>query len=210
MNQSSETPNPGPLPDDKRTAKGPDPRANPADALAPPGPSPDLNPANETDLWRGRTSWKHYMGRLAGWGVLAIAAAVGTYLLVRDWERLNPSGGVLLFIAVVAIAGLIIGWSAIVVILGNRYRLTSQRLFIERGILHVTVDQLELIRVDDVRIHKTLADRMFGLGTIEIISTDASDRNIMILGVADSDTVAEHVRRRMRTMRKSSLYVENL
>jgi hypothetical protein len=72
------------------------------------------------------------------------------------------------------------------------------------------VDQTELIRVDDVRIHKTLLDRIFGLGTIAILSTDATDREVVIAGVADPDQVAEALRRNMRTLRQKSLFVEHL
>lgn len=184
--------------------------ADPAGALAPPGASPDLNPANESDLWHGRTSWKHFVGRLAVWVLLMVAAGFGVVAIARGSEAIDTSGGLLMFAGVALVAGVLIGWPALVAILGNRYRLTSQRLFIDRGILSVTVDQLELIRVDDVRIHKSVTDRMFGLGTVEVISTDASDREIRIAGITDCDLVAEHIRRRMRTMRKSSLYVENL
>jgi hypothetical protein len=72
------------------------------------------------------------------------------------------------------------------------------------------VDQTELIRVDDVRVKKSMMDRLFGLGSVETLSTDQTDRETMIAGIAEPDKVAEAIRARMRTMRKKSLFVENL
>jgi len=95
-------------------------------------------------------------------------------------------------------------------ILQKGYRLTSERLFIEIGVLSRTVDQTELVRVDDVRVHQSLMDRVFGLGSVEVVSTDATDRNVMIEGIADPDRVAEMVRENMRSLRRKSLFVENL
>ena len=95
-------------------------------------------------------------------------------------------------------------------IISRRYRLTSQRLFIERGILNQTIDQTELIRVDDVRLEKTLIDRVFGLGTVSLLSTDVTDRLVVIEGIDNADRVAEAVRTNMRTQRGKALFVENL
>ena len=95
-------------------------------------------------------------------------------------------------------------------ILGCSYRLTTERLFIERGILSRTIDQTELIRVDDVRIHKSLVDRLFGLGTVTVKSTDATDRDLSVEGISEPEKVAEAIRTRMRTLRRQSLFVESL
>jgi hypothetical protein len=49
-----------------------------------------------------------------------------------------------------------------------------------------------------------------GLGTVTILSTDASNREVIIEGIAGAEKVAEEIRTRMRTMRKKSLFIENL
>ena len=51
---------------------------------------------------------------------------------------------------------------------------------------------------------------MFGLGTVAIVSTDATDRETVLTGIAEPDKVAEAIRSRMRTMRSKSLFIENL
>jgi len=56
----------------------------------------------------------------------------------------------------------------------TRYRLTSQRIIMESGLLGKRIDEIELFRVKDTRLHQSLVQRIVGLGDIEIISTDVS------------------------------------
>lgn len=179
----------------------------PDEPTAAPDPTDE---ASETDLWVGRTSWKYFAGAIARW--LAVLAVVSGLLLwfsgSVEWLGLWRAMGLVTGLAIISGTVVLgrIGWR----ILGTRYRLTTQRLFIERGILSQTIDQTELVRVDDVRVHKRLFDRLFGLGTVEIVTTDATDSEISIEGVHGPDEVAEAVRSNMRTLRRKSLYIETL
>ncbi len=179
--------------------------------------SPQTNPgattqpaAPETELWSGRTSWKHYAGRIALWIVANILFSVlmGWLASTRKWFELSTV--IWTVLAAVFVSGLIFIIPVFIRIISRRYRLTSQRLFIERGILSRTIDQTELIRVDDVRLEKSLTDRIFGLGTVSLISTDVSDRLVLIEGVGNAEQVAESVRTNMRTQRGKALFVETL
>jgi membrane protein YdbS with pleckstrin-like domain len=174
-----------------------------AAATAQPGPP-------ETELWTGRTSWKHYAGRVSLWIVANVlfAALIGWLASARKWFELP--GVIWIVLGGVFVSGLIFIIPVFLRIISRRYRLTSQRLFIERGILSQTIDQTELIRVDDVRLEKTLIDRVFGLGTVSLLSTDVSDRLVVIEGIDDADRVAEAVRTNMRTQRGKALFVENI
>jgi len=174
-----------------------------AAATAQPGPP-------ETELWTGRTSWKHYAGRVSLWIVANVlfAALIGWLASARKWFELP--GVIWIVLGGVFVSGLIFIIPVFLRIISRRYRLTSQRLFIERGILSQTIDQTELIRVDDVRLEKTLIDRVFGLGTVSLLSTDVSDRLVVIEGIDNAEKVAEAVRTNMRTQRGKALFVENL
>jgi len=165
--------------------------------------------APETELWIGRTSWKHHAGRISLWIVANIlfSALIGWFASAQKWELAVVLWTVL---AGVVVSGLIYIIPVFLRIISRRYRLTSQRLFIERGILNQTIDQTELIRVDDVRLEKTLVDRLFGLGTVSLLSTDVSDRLVVIEGIDNADRVAEAVRTNMRTQRGKALFVETL
>ena len=166
------------------------------------GHSAELDPDAEDELWQGRTSWKHFTDLIlvaGGWSLVA------AFVWFKSSEAIRW----------VAVGVSVMGWAYVLgrilfAMLNYRYRLTTQRLFIEKGILSSTIDQTELIRVDDLRIHKSFLNRVMGLGTIEIFSTDASDRRVLILGIENPDELADSVRERMRRLRQRSLYVESL
>lgn len=164
----------------------------------------------ESELWTGRTSWKHYAGRVSLWVVANVlfAALIGWLASAKKWFEL--SGVIYAVLGGVLVSALIFIIPVFLRIISRRYRLTSQRLFVERGILSQTIDQTELIRVDDVRVEKTLIDRIFGIGTVTLLSTDVSDRLVVIEGIDNAEKVAEAVRTNMRTQRGKALFVENL
>ena len=170
------------------------------------GHSPELDPDAEEDLWQGRTSWKHFTDLILVAGGWSLAAAF-------VWFQASPKTSAA--IGWVAFGVSALGWFYVLgrilfAMLNYRYRLTTQRIFIEKGILGRTIDQTELIRVDDLRIHKSFLNRVMGLGTVEIFSTDASDRRVLILGIENPEELADSVRERMRRLRQRSLFVESL
>lgn len=166
-------------------------------------------PAGEQTLWSGRTTWKHYLNWIVLVGVLDVLVWVVLIVIAR---KTSWTGGAAFWtgLAITAIAAFIVAVRITYLVFKLRYELTTQRLFVERGILSRTRDQTELIRVDDVRVHKSFLDRIVGAGTIEVMSTDATDKTLKIEGVASPDTIAEQVRSRMRTLRSRSLFIENL
>jgi len=82
---------------------------------------------------------------------------------------INP----VLWILTVGTAGI---WFILVYIvrLNTRYTLTSERLIITKGILSKSVDEIELFRIKDSKLKQSLLDRIVGLGTISVTSTDAT------------------------------------
>lgn len=168
----------------------------------------DLGP--ETDLWKGRTSWMHYSGRMAIWFVVVVVAGVLLFMNSGEGKSMTFGTAFLVWVLTVLVSALIVIGKVALVVIGTNYRLTTQRLFIERGILSKTVDQTELMRVDDVRLHKSVMDRIFGLGSVAIVSTDATDKQIVVPGISDSDKVSESIRSRMRKLRQKTLFVEQL
>jgi uncharacterized membrane protein YdbT with pleckstrin-like domain len=163
----------------------------------------------EQDLWTGRMHWHNAFGRVIFWLLLNVGFVVAAFYLPRfDWLTQSRLAwtivGLFVVTAVFFLGGVLIR------ILQTRYRLTSQRLFIERGILSRTMDQTELIRVDDVRMQQSFVNRVFNIGTILLMTTDVTDRSVVIVGIKDPIRVTELVRQQMRTLRGKSLFVENL
>lgn len=71
------------------------------------------------------------------------------------------------------------------------YRLTSNRLFINSGLLTQTQDEVRLYRITDVSLSRTLIQRIFGLSTIHCNSSDKTLGNFDIINVKDGENVKE-------------------
>jgi uncharacterized membrane protein YdbT with pleckstrin-like domain len=54
------------------------------------------------------------------------------------------------------------------------YTLTTDELTVESGILRQVFDTTQLFRINDVRVTRTLLQRIFGLSTIVVYAYDAS------------------------------------
>ena len=56
----------------------------------------------------------------------------------------------------------------------TRYRLSEDRLFCETGLLNMKSDEVLLYRVRDLRLTISLGQRIFGVGTVCVVSSDKS------------------------------------
>ena len=199
-----------------RQPPGDTPQGIPAGAVIPEAPAtpftqPQPLPAGpEQELWAGRTQWRHYSGRVVLWFLLNAIVIVGGAYITSQSTRLTWSTAAWIIVVVVLLISVFVLGGPAKTIWGRRYRLTSQRLFIERGIFSKTIDQMESTRVEDLQIEKAFLDRLFGLGTVALLTTDVSDRKVLVEGVHEPDKVAEIIRARMRSLRGRSVFVENL
>jgi len=91
----------------------------------------------------------------------------------------------------------------------TRYRLSEDRLFCEKGFLNIKQDEVLLYRVRDLQLTMTLGQRIFGVGTICVVSSDKSLPHLDLINVKDPRNVKELIhrsveeakdKRRMRTM----------
>ncbi len=55
------------------------------------------------------------------------------------------------------------------------YEVTPERIEWSRGILDRRVDNLDMFRVEDLRLRKSLLDCIFGIGSVTLITTDKTD-----------------------------------
>jgi membrane protein YdbS with pleckstrin-like domain len=185
--------------------------ADPLSAAAKETKPGDLHrdPAMEKDVWQGRPSWRAYCGTWLLWFVAAITALI---LVYRSTEATGSGQTLRTITWLVAFAlGVALFVRQFLVIYGQHFRLTTQRLFMNRGILSRVTDQLELVRVEDVRLRQGIVDRLVNTGRVEIISSDQTDQDLTLESIAEPAQVAEHIRRNVRGARgKGSLFVENV
>lgn len=65
----------------------------------------------------------------------------------------------------------------------TRYSVNKERLFISKGFLNVNDDEVRLYRIMDISLKRTLAQRIFGLGTIRICSGDKTLKDFEIVNI---------------------------
>lgn len=89
----------------------------------------------------------------------------------------------------------------------TRYAMSDDRLFFSVGFLSVRDEELLLYRVRDISLKRGLAQRIFGVGTITIVSSDKSTPTLLLKNVKHPVDVKEllhenveesKIRRRMR------------
>jgi hypothetical protein len=79
--------------------------------------------------------------------------------------------------------------------IGTRYELTSQRLRIHRGILGKRIDEIELIRVKDIRLKQHMGERMLNVGDVTVISADSTTPEFVLHNVPNPLEVREAIRK---------------
>lgn len=73
----------------------------------------------------------------------------------------------------------------------TRYSLSEDRLFVSAGFLNIQDDEILLYRVRDIDTSRTLGQRIFGVGTITVISSDKTMPNLVLKNIKDPVYVKE-------------------
>lgn len=75
----------------------------------------------------------------------------------------------------------------------TKYSLTNDRLFIQTGLFTTVEDEVRLYRIMDVKLTRTLGQKLFGVGTIQVSSADKSMGDFEIKSVKNSKEVKERL-----------------
>ena len=73
----------------------------------------------------------------------------------------------------------------------TRYELTESLLRVKTGLLNTREEELRLYRVRDISAQESLLDRLFGVGSILLHTTDATSPTLLIQHVKRADQVKE-------------------
>lgn len=73
----------------------------------------------------------------------------------------------------------------------TKYGMDEGRLFVETGFLNTKEEEVRLYRILNISLSKNIIQRIFGLGTIHIDSTDLDLKCLRITNIKDSDHVKE-------------------
>ena len=73
----------------------------------------------------------------------------------------------------------------------TRYALSGDRLFISVGFLNIKDDEILLYRVRDIDTSRSLWQRIFGVGTVTVLSSDKTMPTLVLQNVKDPVFVKE-------------------
>lgn len=156
----------------------------------PPSSSPVLDvPAGsgeERIVWEGRPSQVINLGvYLLGSLVVVGFAGLGHWFREYDYATL---------VAIPILVGLFgMLWKYLEVRV-RRIELTTERVRTYRGILSKQIDELELYRIKDSRVRQPLFLRIFGLGTVELETSDRTTPQIQLDAIRDPRGLREQIR----------------
>ena len=68
----------------------------------------------------------------------------------------------------------------------TRYSVSPDRLYIKRGLITIHEDEVRLYRIRDISLRQGFFQRLFGLGTINISSSDSSMGNFQLKNIKKS------------------------
>ena len=73
----------------------------------------------------------------------------------------------------------------------TKYSLSKERLFVETGFINSVENEVRLYRILDVQMTRNLGQKMFGLGSINVHSSDASLKDFTIKNIKKPKYVKE-------------------
>lgn len=157
---------------------------------------PSAHPLDEKPVFETRPSWKAFIGQY----ILAVLIIIGGLVLSRVMPEDSPFLKTVFTILGVGGAFAIMLY-VLVKRFGLKYRLTTQRFFILRGIISRNISELELFRVKDVELVQNLFDRLVNIGKLIIFSTDETAPKVEMLGVDNPMKVKDTLRLYFREAR---------
>ncbi len=147
----------------------------------------DMHQGEEV-IYNGHPSWRSIKAfYLAGLGV---AILIG----VLWWLIFTPIMAVLLAAAIIAVTVLVGLIKRVFVV----YTITSDRLYIQRGVLSKRVEQTRIDRVQNVSTSQSVLDRLFRVGTVDFDTAGSEAGNFRFDGVDDPPAVAAAIDRAQR------------
>jgi uncharacterized membrane protein YdbT with pleckstrin-like domain len=148
---------------------------------------------HEQEIWSGRPSWRGRMAILVPGVLLTILA-----LIVLIWAGASATI-TLVVVGVVALVTVV--WSFLETIRW-KYAITNRRVFVRHGLVSIHEQTARLERVQDITLHQTLFDRMFGVGKLQIDTAGSSGGALEFKALLEPTQVREILENAVRAERR--------
>jgi membrane protein YdbS with pleckstrin-like domain len=180
--------------------------SSPADRLRTPPETADQEEPEE-DAWEGGYSGKAMFGNWLAAGVVTLLV-IGLMVRYEQLREGNRSKYILLGIAAVWV---LLGFMVLYRKMNVHYHLTTQRFIHRSGILTRVSDRIEVIDIDDVTYYQGVIERLVGVGSIKVNSSDRTHPELWLRGIENVQEVADlldDLRRKER--RRRGLHIESI
>ncbi len=89
----------------------------------------------------------------------------------------------------------------------TKYSMSEDRLFVETGLLNLSQDEVRLYRILDLQLKRSLGQRIFGVGSIIVSSSDKSLGTFEIRNIKNSANVKEMLSVQVEQQRRANRVV---
>lgn len=83
----------------------------------------------------------------------------------------------------------------------TQYSMSADRLFLKKGLLNLSVDEVILYRVRDISLKMSLGQRLFGVGSVLVLSSDKSLPELELKNIRRPQQVKELIHRQVEEMK---------
>lgn len=83
----------------------------------------------------------------------------------------------------------------------TKYSMSKDRLFLETGLLNMNQEEILLYRVRDISLHISLWQRLFGVGTIIVKSSDQTLPELRIENIKNPRMIKEQIHTHVEEMK---------
>ena len=83
----------------------------------------------------------------------------------------------------------------------TKYEISEDRLFQTKGFLNLKYDEILLYRVRDLELSRSFGQRIFGVGTIRVCSSDKSHPELFLYNIKDASAVKELIHEQVEAMK---------
>jgi membrane protein YdbS with pleckstrin-like domain len=147
----------------------------------------DLNPGEQL-VFEGHPSWRATVPfYLKGFAAALVLGAIA-------WFALSDTAGVLVAVAGIALTVL----AGLVVRMATVYVITSEKLYIRRGLLARRVQECRLTRVQNVTVNQGPLERLLRIGRAEFDTASDDENDFAFAGIDNPDRIRAAVDRAHR------------
>ena len=155
-------------------------------------------PLHEETLWRGSPSLVVLIGHVVLMLIVLIAVPLITAAITQHTNDLDAASRINHIGWLVTLIILMIQFINFLVALLKRrsivYTITNQRVMIEQGVLSKSLSEIDLRYIDETEFFQHFSERILGIGSVTLISSDKAFPTTTLRGIKDPRAVRELIR----------------